>query len=264
MKGIDVSKWQGDIDWNKVKKSEIEFAIIRAGYGKESYQKDACFEKNYIGAKAAGIKVGAYWYSYATTANEAKLEAKACLKVLADKQFEYPIYYDIEESGSFPKANEIIRAFCQELEKAGYFVGIYMSRWPLMTYISEDIRKRYAVWVAEYASKLSYTGQFGIWQNSSEGKIFGINGNVDTDIGYIDYAPIIKNGGFNGYKKTNTGTNAGTNTGTVGASNSVYIVKAGDTLWAIAQKYGTTVNAIASKNNIKNVNLIYPGQKLII
>lgn len=257
MKGIDVSKWQGAIDWNKVKKSGIEFAIIRAGYGRETYQKDAYFEQNYAAAKAAGVNIGAYWYSYATTANEAKLEAKACIAVLKNKQFEFPIYYDVEESDSFPKANEIIKAFCSELEAAGYFVGIYMSRWPLMTYISEDIRKRYAVWVAEYASKLSYTGQYGIWQNSSKGRVDGINGDVDTNIAYVDYAPIIKKGGFNGFKRD-------VNTVKNDVKNTIYTVKTGDTLWAIAQKYGTTVNALAAKNNIKNANLIYPGQKLII
>ena len=92
--GIDVSKHQGVIDWRKVK---AEFAILRAGFGRYANQKDTQFERNYAGAKAAGIPVGAYWYSYARSAEEAREEAKACLQVLQGKQFEFPIYFDIED-----------------------------------------------------------------------------------------------------------------------------------------------------------------------
>lgn len=269
IRGIDVSKWQGDIDWDKVKKSGIQFAILRAGYGRETYQKDAYFERNYAKAKATGLPIGAYWYSYAKDAVEAKLEAKACLQVLKGKQFEYPIYYDVEESASFSKANEIIRAFCAELEKVGYFVGIYMSRWPITTFVSEDVRKRYAVWIAEYASKLNYTGPCGMWQNSSKGKVSGINGDVDTNICYINYPSIIKKGGYNGFAGDKSGESSESSENGKGGSesssdNTIYTVKTGDTLWAIAQRYDTTVDALAAKNNIENTNLIYPGQKLII
>lgn len=247
--GIDVSKWQGNINWPNVKTG---FAIIRAGYGREISQKDETFERNYAGAKAAKIPVGAYWYSYATNAAEAKLEAKACLEVIKGKQFEFPIYYDVEEKRSFPKANEIIRAFCSELEAAGYFVGLYMSRYFLMKYVSEDIRKQYALWVAEYGGKLNYSGTYGVWQNSRNGTIRGISGDVDTDICYIDYPSIIKKAGLNGFSKAPAPV------------AKVYTVKCGDTLTAIAKKYNTTVNTIVKKNSIKNANLIYPGQKLII
>ena len=94
MTGIDVSKHQGVIDWSKVK---TDFAILRAGFGRYASQKDPQFERNYAGAKAAGIPVGAYWYSYARSAEEAREEAKACLQVLQGKQFEFPIYFDIED-----------------------------------------------------------------------------------------------------------------------------------------------------------------------
>ena len=94
---IDVSKYQGDIDWAEVKRSGVEIAIIKAGYGRLVSQKDEKFEQNYAGAKAQGIKVGVYWYSYAMSKNEALLEAKACLEVIKGKQFEYPIYFDLEE-----------------------------------------------------------------------------------------------------------------------------------------------------------------------
>lgn len=257
MNGIDVSKWQGDIDWTKVK---VDFAIIRAGYGREISQKDMKFEKNYQGAKKAGIPCGAYWYSYATNADEARKEAEVCLKVLKDKQYEMPIWYDVEEAKSFPKADEIIRAFCDALEAAGYFVGVYMSRYYLMTYVSESVRKRYAMWVAEYGAKLNYAGQYGIWQNSSTGKVNGIDSNVDTDICYVDYPSIIKDRGLNGFEKSTE--EKPVEAKPVEAKPKTYAVQKGDTLTAIAKKYKTSVKKLVELNNIENPNLIYAGQVL--
>lgn len=201
--GIDVSRWQGDIDWKNVR---TDFCIIQAGYGREITQKDKCFEKNYAGCKAAGIPCGAYWYSYATSEEEAKKEAAVCIEVLKGKQFEYPIYYDVEEqrilSLDKDKVSAIIKAFCGELEKAGYFVGLYMSAYPLGNLTSEVVRSRYAVWVAHYGViKPCYSGAYGIWQKSSNGTITGIAGNVDLDECYEDYPTIIKSAGLNGYKK---------------------------------------------------------------
>lgn len=202
--GIDVSKWQGKIDWQKVKSSGVEFAILRAGYGKEISQKDEQFESNYSGCKAAGMPVGAYWYSYAMSADEAKKEAETCLSIIKGKQFEYPIYFDIEESKQLAlgksKCTEIAKAFCEKMESAGYFVGIYSSKSHLETYLTDEIRARYAVWVAHYATKCTYSGQYGIWQKSSSGKINGINGNVDIDECYVDYPTTIKNKNLNGFK----------------------------------------------------------------
>ena len=272
IKGIDVSKWQGEIDWKKVKAAGIQFAIIRAGYGREISQKDPYFDRNYAGAKAAGINVGAYWYSYAGSVEDAKKEARTCIEVLKGKQFEMPIYFDLEEKKQFDKGkqfcSDLVKAFCNELEAAGYFTGLYMSSWFLKNYISEDVRARYTMWVAEYGSKLNYSGAYGIWQHSSTGSIPGINGNVDLDIAYVDYPSIIKNGGFNGFKKSsNTGNNAGQGSTEVSKPepvNIVYTVKAGDTLWAIAQKYDTTVDKLVAANGIKNPNLIFPGQKIKI
>ena len=100
-KGIDVSQHQGNIDFGKVKAAGYDFVIIRAGYGKYASQKDPYFEQNYAGAKAAGLNVGAYWYSYADSTANAKLEAEACLQVIKGKTFEYPIYFDLEERSQF-------------------------------------------------------------------------------------------------------------------------------------------------------------------
>ena len=207
MKGIDVSVHNGAIDWKKVKAAGIDFAILRAGYGKLAKQKDTRFEDNYAGAKAAGIPVGAYWYSYATTVNEAVQEAEVCISILAGKQFEFPIYFDQEEKATLDtgKANcsAMIRAFCDTLEKAGYWAGLYTSRSCLSTHIENDIKTRYALWAAEWSDKLRYDGPVGIWQHSEKGSVDGIAGNVDLDIGYKDYPSMIKAKGLNGYGQPN-------------------------------------------------------------
>lgn len=206
MKGIDVSVHNGKIDWNKVKADGIEFAILRAGYGKLAKQKDDRFEDNYKGAKAAGIPVGAYWYSYAMDEDEAKQEAEVCVSILGNKQFEFPIFFDQEEKKTLDtgKANcsSMVRTFCDVLESHGYWVGLYTSRSMLSTHIEDDIKTRYALWVAEWGSKLNYSGSVGIWQYSEKGNVDGISGAVDLDTAYIDYATKVKTAGKNGYGKT--------------------------------------------------------------
>ena len=235
--GIDVSQYQGNIDFGKVKKSGIDFVIIRAGFGRLVSQKDPYFEKNYKNAKAAGLNVGAYWYSYADNADDAKKEAATCLEVIKGKTFEYPIYFDLEERKQFNRGtafcSSLVTAFCEELEKKGYFAGLYISRSPLTQYITPEVRKRYALWIAEYSSKCHYSGDYGMWQNTSTYRVSGISGNVDHDYSYIDYSSIIKKAGLNGFKKT-------------GADS--YIVKSGDTLTSIAKKYKTTVEKLEKAN----------------
>lgn len=203
MKGIDVSVHNGKIDWQKVKESGVQFVIIRAGYGKVASQKDKRFEENYAGAKAVGLPIGAYWYSYAKTVDEVKQEAAACIEVLKGKQFEFPIWFDQEEKSQFDtgKANcsAMVRAFCNALEAAGYWVGLYTSRSILGTHIEDDIKTRYALWVAEWGLKLNYSGAVGMWQLSSNGVVPGITGNVDLDTSYVDYPAKIKAAGRNGF-----------------------------------------------------------------
>ncbi len=186
-----------------MKNAGIKFAILRAGYGREISQKDKKFEDNYKNAKAVSIPVGAYWYSYAVTPDEARIEAKICIEILKNKQFEFPIFFDQEEKKTLDtgKANcsEMVRAFCEELEKAGYWVGLYTSHSVLGTHIEDDIKSRYALWVAEWGSKLNYGGDVGIWQHYDKGKVDGISGNVDLDIAYVDYAAKVKSAGLNGY-----------------------------------------------------------------
>lgn len=203
-KGLDVSQYQGNIDFAKVKAAGYTFVIIKAGYGRLASQKDPYFEKNYTNAKAAGLNVGAYWYSYASDANDAINEANACMEVIKGKTFEYPIYFDLEESSQFAQGKSVcskmVDNFCSTLLKQKYYAGLYMSRYYLQNYISSDIAKKYPLWVAEYGSKCNYDGDYGMWQYSSTGKVSGISGNVDMDTSYVDYKTIIKNGGYNGLK----------------------------------------------------------------
>lgn len=202
--GIDVSQWQGNIDWAKAKAS-IDFALIRAGYGDTlSYprQIDTQYARNYSECKRLGIPVGVYFYCYAMNATEAKREAECCLALLKGKQFEYPIYYDVEEYDLFKsgKTAEVCRAFIKMLEDAGYWVGVYTYR-SAMGYFPADIRDKKAFAIAEYGSKLNYNGQYGIWQNSSTWYVNGISGRVDHDYCYVDYPKLIKERGKNGYPK---------------------------------------------------------------
>lgn len=201
--GIDVSQWQGVIDWGKVKTAGTQFALIRAGYGDTlSYprQIDTQFERNYSECKRLGIPVGVYFYCYAMNEAEAKREAECCLALLKGKQFEFPIFYDVEEYDLFKsgKTAEVCRAFVKVLEDAGYWVGIYTYR-SAMKYFPADIKDKKAFAIAEYGSKLNYSGQYGIWQNSSTWYVDGINGRVDHDYCYVDYPKLIKEKGKNGY-----------------------------------------------------------------
>lgn len=214
MKGIDVSVHNGNIDWNKVKADGIDFAILRAGYGRLEKQKDEKFEQNYAGAKAAGIPIGAYWYSYAMSPEEAELEADVFLKVIKGKQFEMPVYFDLEEKKQFDlgkeKVSAIMRAFLERVESAGYFTGLYGSASPLFTHTADDIKSHYTIWLANWVDKTNYSGAYAVWQYSAKGKVNGITGSVDLDICYKDFPTIIKGKGLNGYGATATPTPAST------------------------------------------------------
>ena len=205
-KGIDVSYWQGNIDWNKVKKAGIEFAIIKAGGSDAGTYTDSKWEANYKGAKAAGIPIGAYYFvgKDCVTAAAGKADAERFLKILKGKQLEYPVYMDNEAQPASAKVGitEATIAFCETMESAGYFVGVYGSAVSGFKERMDDSKLTpYAHWVAQYTRKCSYKGKYGIWQYSSKGSVDGISGNVDLDYGYVDYPAIIKSGGFNGYTK---------------------------------------------------------------
>lgn len=205
-KGIDVSKWQGVIDWKKVKNAGVEFAMLRIGFG--SNGKDLKFEDNYKGAKAVGMPIGGYLYSYATSVEKAKAEARYCLSLIKGKQFEYPIVYDVEDktqAGLGVKTiSAMIKAFCTIMEEAGYYVAVYANKSWLDTRIDAECKKKYDIWLAQWTAKPTYTGSFGLWQYTDKGKVNGISGNVDMNISYKNYPNIMKTNGFNGFAKVKT------------------------------------------------------------
>ena len=209
VKGIDVSYYQGNnIDYNKVKKAGYSFVMARCGYGNMKaypYQKDSTFETNYRNAKAAGMGVGTYFFSYALDANSAKAEAEGVLNVIKGKQFDYPIGFDMETDQqralSPSKKAEVIEAFITVLEKAGYYVSLYSYESFLNTVPANTLAK-YDIWCANINNKPNM--KYGMWQNSWTGKINGVNSDCDTDIAEKDYPTIIKGAGLNGYTKTET------------------------------------------------------------
>lgn len=188
-KGIDVSRHQGSIDWAKVKQDGIEFAILRIGYGGSAPVKDEQFENNYNGATANGIPVGIYLYSYADTEDEAKLEANSVLNWLNGRHLDLPIYFDIEDKKqlniSKEARNNLCKIFCDIIESAGYWAGIYSNKdWAVNKIDGKELGKRYTYWIAQYNSKCTYDGEYAIWQYSSSGKVNGISGNVDMNYMY--------------------------------------------------------------------------------
>ncbi len=202
-KGIDVSRHQGSIDWTKVKGAGVEFAMLRAGYGKYDSQKDETFEQNYASAKSAGIPVGAYHYSYAQTVEDAKTEAEVFLNWIKGKRFEYPVAFDVEEKAQSDKGrqfvSDVIRTFCETVENAGYYVCIYSNKNWFENYIDDDCKKKYDAWVAQWADSNTYTGNYGMWQYSSQGSVDGISGRTDLDEAYKDYPEIMRSKGLNGF-----------------------------------------------------------------
>ena len=196
--GIDVSAWQGSINWGLVAKSK-HFAIIRAGTGSQNV--DSYWETNYRNAKNAGLKVGAYWYSYAKSVSDAKNEAKSFLKALSGKKFEWPVYYDIEEQSIFDAKlqDSIAKAFCELLEANHYYCGIYSSTNTFTNYFKAETRTRYTIWLAHWGVvRPTYSGKYDVWQKSV-GRCEGINGDVDLDEGYVNFEPTMRQNHLNGY-----------------------------------------------------------------
>lgn len=211
MFGIDVSKHNGFIDWSKVIKDpkDLKFAIIRTGFGKEAQnQIDPQFENNYKGCKSNGLFVGAYHYSYAKTPEEARREAEFCSKIIEGKQFEFPIFFDIEDiiqqTLSKGVCSDMVRAFCGVLESKGYWAGVYSYDAFYQTHLDNTIPKRYATWVARVENvfpKCVDKPLVGIHQYSFKGSIEGIKGNVDLDQAFKDYPESIKSAGKNNLSK---------------------------------------------------------------
>ena len=208
-KGIDVSYHNGTIDWKKVKQSEVEYAIIRCGYGtNDKSQDDKKWEENVKGCVDNNIPYGVYLYSYADTVEKASSEADHAIRLLQGKKFKYPVYYDLEEDKLRDKISkktiaDIAQTFCDKLSAKGYTVGIYANKDWFTNYLTDSRFNNWTKWVAQYNKVCNYQGKYDMWQCSCTGKIPGISTNVDLNYSYSPFE--------NSYGGGNT-NNGGTNT----------------------------------------------------
>lgn len=222
-RGIDISEWQGelsDLSWNKIKNDGIEFVIIRCGYtgyGKSKVKRvDKFFENNYNNAKKHGIPVGVYYFSCATSIEEAREEANFVLDIIKGKKFEYPIVIDTEDDHDINNTSNsnksqasigkrtltpIIKTFCDILEEKNYYVSIYASTYWFENNLNLNDLQDYDKWIAQWSNSVSVDYVYGIWQYSSTGRVDGIVGNVDMNYSYLDYPSIMSINGLNGYVK---------------------------------------------------------------
>ena len=214
-KGIDVSEWQGKINWEKVK-NYIDFVIIRCGYAMNyKKQDDIEFERNIKECERLNIPYGIYLMSYANSIGKAKSEAKHILRLTKGHNPSLGLWYDIEDnntSGSVSKETlaNIIKTFCNNIKKAGYKVGIYANLNWFENKISKEIQKDYLIWVAQYNSKCEYEGKYAIWQYTSIAKVEGINTNVDMNYLYDDSLlddPVVEDEEITRIKELQTALN---------------------------------------------------------
>lgn len=195
IKGIDVSQWQGDINWSAVKASGIQYAMIRVG--NPSYGVDAKFAQNVAGANAAGLRVGAYVYSYATNATEAAQEAAYAIALMQNTTISFPVAIDIEDSVqktlTAAQQQEIVNTFCSMIYATGYQPMVYSSRnW----FLERLGNTAWDQWIAQYADVCDYPYGYTMWQASASGSVAGIAGNVDIDYCFKDYFTSIQPNGF--------------------------------------------------------------------
>lgn len=196
--GIDVSKWNKEIDWNKVKEDGVDFAIIRCGYrGSKTgaLVEDPYFEQNIKGANEAGIKVGVYFFTQAINEVEAVEEASMVSALCRSYDVAYPVFIDTEGAGGNGRADKLSKemrtkvceAFSATVTDAGYTAGVYASKNWYNNNLSTKNLDKYVIWLAEYRGKATYTDKYDIWQYTSKGSVSGINGNVDLNLSYLGY-----------------------------------------------------------------------------
>lgn len=290
---IDVSEHQGKIDWEKAR-YHIDGAILRCGYGIDcEEQDDEQFKRNADECTRLGIPFGVYLYSYAKTNMQAKLEADHVLRLIKPYKLSYPVYLDLEESGTAEGAVERAIIFGDIIEEAGYWCGVYANLYWWEAILKNGL-ERFTKWVAQYYSKCEYTGtHLDIWQYTSKGNVPGISGNVDMNECYRDFPAEILGGveevkpvkktvaelveevldgkWGNGEDRANRLTAAGYDYDAVqDAVNKKlavkkevwYTIQRYDTLSEIAENFDTTVSELVKLNGIKTPNLIFPGQKI--
>ena len=264
IKGLDVSRFQGEVDWEQVKAAGYQFAMLRAGYGDDSV--DGQFRRNASECNRLGIPIGAYWFCYAASPENAAQEADSCIRTVSGYRLDYPVCYDIEQASadyvekqgvSFTPAlaQSLVKSFCDRIEAQGYFAMFYSNRSFYDTYLGAALAGRYAFWYARYTDTFDGT-DCGIWQYTSTGSVPGISGNVDLDLAYVDYPSVIRRAGLNHLDGT----------APVPPSPApqyiTYVIQPGDTLSGIAQRFGTSVRTLAELNGISDPDKIYAGNTI--
>ena len=264
IKGLDVSRFQGEVDWERVKAAGYQFAMLRAGYGDDSV--DGQFRRNASECNRLGLPIGAYWFCYAASPENAAQEADSCIRTVSGYRLDYPVCYDIEQASadyvekqgvSFTPAlaQNLVKSFCGRVESQGYFAMFYSNRSFYDTYLGAALAGRYAFWYARYTDTFDGT-DCGIWQYTSTGSVPGISGNVDLDLAYVDYPSVIRRAGLNHLDGT----------APVPPSPApqyiTYVIQPGDTLSGIAQRFGTSVRTLAELNGISDPDKIYAGNTI--
>lgn len=257
-RGIDISEFQGEIDFEEVRRSGIEAVYIRVGAGEYT---DEYFAENYERAKAAGLKIGFYHYVTARSVDEGRRQARFFASLAAGREPDMRLAMDFEYFGSLSvsQINAISEAYLDELTALTKREAvIYSDLSNARNIFSRALAEKYPLWAAQYgADEPSANGKWREWvgfQYTDEGRVGGIYGNVDRNI-FTEGIFLSDSWRIDGEKRTTV--RARTRTLTV-------YVRAGDTLWAIAREYGTTVEAIARENRIVDPNRIFAGERLRI
>lgn len=199
LKGIDVSEFQGEIDWNKVKNDNVDFAILRLGFGMDiESQDDKYIERNIKECENLGIPYGVYLFSYADSVEKAKSEAEHTLRIIKGHKLALGVWYDIEDNNTSGKVGknelaDIIEKYCSTIKAEGFEAGIYANLNWFENKIDKSVQEKYLIWVAQYYKECQYEGDYLIWQYSADGEVDGISGNVDMNYYYGDLEESMDN-----------------------------------------------------------------------
>ena len=209
--GIDVSRYQGNIDWAKAKASGVKFAMLKTVSTNKAYGGiyiDPLFERNYAECKRLGIPVGVYYYTYAQNKATADAELAMFKKAISGKQFEFPLVVDVEDNLLKPLSKaaltDLVEYAVKTIEGWGCYAMVYTYLYYSRNELDMARLAKYDLWIAHYANACGYTGAHGMWQYTSTGKVAGVSGNCDCNWAYKDYSTIIKKAGMNGFGKAVT------------------------------------------------------------
>ncbi len=264
LKGIDISKYNGNIDFARLK-NKVDFVILRSSIGVPSvnpqkYGMDTKFKENVKGCIDNNIPFGCYHYSTAVNTQQAQEEAELVINCISGMKLAYPIYIDLEDNTlgalSRDEISSIAIAFIDRFQEKGYYAGVYTNKNWLENKVNYSRLSQYPLWIAQWASMVTWSGKYQMWQYTSDGKVEGINGRVDMDECYENYPVFMAEKGLNGFSENqeNPAPQPSVNI-------EHYVVQRGDTMYAIAQRYGITLDELKKANpQIPDYNLIYSGQ----